>query len=131
MLTFIVHVEDSLCPSFYFPTDLFRCCFNLDIMVLTHDAISFIKRISYHLPPPYFTDGKVFASLLVTIFSSNYHTGHYGQTVLLSVSSHQRTYLQKLTSLSLCAFANCNLAVLCLFSSNGFLLAEWPFTPCL
>ena len=27
-------------------------------------------------------------------------------------------------------FANCNLAFLCRFWSNGFFLAEWPFSPC-
>ena len=30
----------------------------------------------------------------------------------------------------LCAFANCNLPFLYCFWSNGFFLAEWPFSPC-
>ena len=39
-------------------------------------------------------------------FSSKCNDGNYGQTV----SSHCRTLLQKLRSLSLCALANCSLA---------------------
>ena len=46
------------------------------------------------------------------------------------VSSDHRTCFQKWRSLSLCAFANCNLAFLGFFWSNGFFLAEWPFSPC-
>ena len=46
------------------------------------------------------------------------------------VSSHHRTCLQKLRSLSWFLFANCNLGFLCFFRSNGFFLTEWPFSPC-
>lgn len=39
------------------------------------------------------------------------------------VSSAHLTCLQKLKTLLLCAFRNCNLSVLCCFWSTGFFLA--------
>lgn len=42
---------------------------------------------------------------------------------------YHRKCLQKWRSLSLWAFANCNLGSLCFFWSNGFFLREWLFSP--
>jgi hypothetical protein len=46
------------------------------------------------------------------------------------VSSDQRTFLQKVRSLSPCAVANRSLAFLWRFWSSGFFLTEWPFRLC-
>ena len=62
-------------------------------------------------------------------FSSKHNDGHYGQTVLF-FSSDQRTFLQKVRSLSPCAVANRSLAFLRRFWSSGFFLAERHFRGC-
>ena len=46
------------------------------------------------------------------------------------VSSDQRTFLQKVRSLSPCAVTNCSLAFLWRFSSTAFFLVERPYRLC-
>ena len=100
---------------------------------LTHDAIYFVKCISPSCskaptqhdaatPVLHGWDGVLrLASLphfppnITMVNSSNF------------VSSDQRTFLQKVWSLSLCAVANRSLAFLWRFWSSGFFLAERAF----
>ena len=69
------------------------------------------------LPPPCLTVGMVFFSLQASPFSSKHIDGHYGQIVLFL--SDQRTFLQKLRSLSPCAVANRSLAFLWLLPPDN------------
>ena len=82
------------------------------------------------LPPQFFTVGMVFFGLQASPFSSKHDDGHYGQTVLYFYSSDQKTFPQKVRSLSSCAVANRSLAVLWRYCISGFFLAERPFRSC-
>ena len=75
-------------------------------------------------PPLCFTLGMVFFGLWTLCFFLHTHVDHYGQTVLFFVSFAQRTFLQKVRSLSQCSSAIFSPAV---FGRSGFLLGEQPF----
>ena len=89
----------------------------IHIIYFHHDAIYFVKCTSHFCskaPPQHDAttpllhgwDGVPQASPL----SSKHNDGHYGQTVIFFVSSDQRTFFQKVRSLSPCAVANHSLA---------------------
>ena len=82
------------------------------------------------LPPPWFTVGMVLFSLQASPFFLQTKRWSLWPNSSIFVWSNQRTFLQKVWSLSPYAGANRSLTFLWRFWSSGFFLAERPFRLC-
>ena len=122
--------KTNLRPSFNFQTDVLRWCFNISTIFLLHDAIYFVKCTSptFSKAPPQHDaatpvlhgwDG-VHRLASIPLFPSNI-TIVFMAIMAFFVSSDQRTFLQKVRSLSQCAVTNRSLAFVWWFWSSGIL----------
>ena len=106
----------------------------IHIFFLSHDAIYFVKCTSpscSKAPPQHdaATPGLHGWDGVLELASLPLFRPNIMMITTIFVSSNQRTFLQKVRSLSPCAVANC-LAFLWLSCSSGFFLAEQPFRLC-